>query len=122
MKTQTIRLSDAELSALRTHAAEQRCTISESVRTLIRTALCVKTDELPELKSRVEQIEKRTSEQPADAQNQPTDQAEKLQSLEAELVKHRQVFAQLLTVTLLILPTDKKQFCRDAAAILSLKL
>ena len=122
MKTQTIRFSDAELSALRTHAAEQRCTISESVRTLIRTALCVKTDELPELKSRVEQIEKRANEPPAEAQNQPSDQTEKLQSLEAELTKHRQVFSQLLTVTLLILPADKKQFCRDAAAILGLKL
>lgn len=122
MNRQTVRLNDEELRTLKSLSARDRTTISDSIRRLISQAEIEKLEPVPQLKDRLESLELKASA----VLNEPTESSvtaiAELQTVRAEIEKHRSVFAQLLTALLLTLPTDKKQLARSAAEILGLKL
>ena len=122
MNRQTVRLNDQEFQTLKGLSARDRTTISDSIRRLIAQAEIEKSEPVPQLKDRPETLESKSSARPPEVTEMNFAPISQVASLQAEIEKHRAVFAQLLTVLLLILPTDKKQFARSAAEILGLKL
>lgn len=122
MNRQTVRLNDQEFQTLKGLSARDRNTISESIRRLIAKAEIEKSELVPDLKGRLESLELESTARSHEATETHFAPIEQVESLQAEIEKHRAVFAQLLTVLLLILPTDKKQLAHSAAEILGLKL
>lgn len=122
MNRQTVRLNDRELQTLKGLSARDRTTISDSIRRLIADAEIEKLEPVPQLKDRLESLELKARVRPFEVAEMNFAPVAELQTVRAEIEKHRAVFAQLLTVLLLILPTDKKQLARSAAEVLGLKL
>lgn len=122
MNRQTVRLNDRELQTLKGLSARDRTTISDSIRRLIADAEIEKLEPVPQLKDRLESLELKARVRPFEVAEMNFAPVAELQTVRAEIEKHRAAFAQLLTVLLLILPTDKKQLARSAAEVLGLKL
>ena len=122
MHSQTVRLNDTEVAALRSLAAKNSTTISASIRSLILHSMAELSEPVTDLKERLERLEVHASQLPSEPLESNLSRDAELQSALAEIAKHKVVFSKLLTVLLLTLPIDKKQLARDAAEILELKL
>lgn len=122
MHSQTVRLNDTEVAALRSLAAKNSTTISASIRSLILASMAEAVEPVPDLKERLEQLEVHASKPPSPATESNFSSNEDLQAALAEIAKHKVVFSKLLTILMMVLPLDKKQLARDAAEILDLKL
>lgn len=122
MHSQTVRLNNTEVAALRALSAKNSTTISASIRSLILASMAEAVEPVPDLKERLEHLEVHAGKHPSPATETNFSSNEELQAVRAEIEKHKVVFSKVLTILMLILSIDKKQLARDAAQILDLKL